>query len=68
MSKYVTAKDIVIPAGTEVCPAPSSLTRFVPYASVIIETSKDTVAEWCMPLEEAFDLGLIVPAEKRAAL
>jgi hypothetical protein len=68
MSQYITAKDIVIPAGTAVCPAPASITRFVPFASVIVETSKDTMAEWAMPLDEALDLGLIVPTEKRAAI
>lgn len=56
---YVTAKEIVIPAGTEVQLAPSKISRFVPYAGVLLGVTKDTTAEWTMPLDEALKTGLI---------
>ena len=57
---YVTAKDIVIPAGTPVVPAPDVTRRAVPFASVLIGVTDDSTAEWCMPLDEAIEAGLVV--------
>lgn len=57
--KYVTAQDIVIPAGTAVQLAPNKISRYVPYAGVLLGVTKDTTAEWTMPLDEALETGLI---------
>lgn len=57
--KYVTAQEIVIPAGTEVQLAPNKISRYVPYAGVLLGVTKDTTAEWTMPLDEALETGLI---------
>lgn len=64
---YVTAKDIVIPAGTPVGEAPWRTERAVPFASVLIATSKDSTAELVIPLDEAIKLGLVVEAPAKAA-
>lgn len=58
--KYITVKDIVIPSGTEVHEAPSAVRRIVPFGSILIEVTKDSTAEWTMPLDEAVGAGLVV--------
>lgn len=60
---YVTAKEIVIPAGTPVQLAPNKISRFVPYAGVLLGVTNDTTAEWTMPLDEALETGLIKETE-----
>lgn len=57
--KYVLTQDITIPAGTEVQIAPNKISRFVPYAGVLLGVTKDTTAEWTMPLDEALETGLV---------
>jgi hypothetical protein len=61
---YVTAKEIVIPAGTPVQLAPNKISRFVPYAGVLLGVTNDTTAEWTMPLDEAIETGLVKEIEK----
>lgn len=58
--KFVTAKDIVIPAGTEIGIAPSSTVRLpFPFAEALIAINKDMTASWTMPLDEAIEAGLV---------
>ena len=57
--RYVTTRDILIPAGTEVTEGPVAISRGVAFASALIAVSKDSTAEWTMPLEEAIDAGLV---------
>lgn len=59
---YRTAKDIAIPAGTEVKPAPESTRRHTPHGSVILGHGSDSVSEWVMDLEEAIHEGLVEQA------
>lgn len=60
---YVTAKDIVIPAGTEVQMAPYKINRLVPFGMALLGITKDSTAEWSMPLDEAIEAGLIKETE-----
>lgn len=62
--KYRTAKDIVIPAGTEVAGEPPHGSNFfTDRASVLIAVTKDVTAEWSMDLEEAIETGLVEGVE-----
>lgn len=61
---YVTAREIVIPAGTPVHLAPNKISRFVPYAGVLLGVTDDSTAEWTMPLDEAVEAGLVKEIEK----
>jgi hypothetical protein len=58
---YRTKKDIIIPAGTEVDVEPAGMRRSigVDFASVVIAVTKDSTAEWTMPLDEAIEEGLV---------
>ena len=58
-SRYAIAKDIVIPAGTEVGMAPSRTDYISRHAEAIIEVTKDTTAHWRMDLSDALETGLI---------
>lgn len=64
---YVTTEDITIPAGSLVQIAPSTISRYVPYGSVLIGVTKDSTAEWAMPIDEALAAGLIKEQEKTDA-
>jgi hypothetical protein len=57
---YRTAKDIVIPAGSEVTVEEQRTSKYVtPHASVLIEVDPDNTAEWLMDLDEAIETGLV---------
>jgi hypothetical protein len=64
---FVTARDIIIPAGTEVGVAPWKTERVVPFACAVVGPTKDTTFEWTMPLDEALEQGLVVPSVAKAA-
>lgn len=58
--KYVTTRDIVIPAGTEVSVDPPHTQSFgTEQVSVLHAESKDCTSEWRMPLDEAIEVGLV---------
>lgn len=54
-----TLKNILIPAGSEVGPAPVSITRYVDYVSVIVSHGPDHTSEWAMPKDDAIALGIV---------
>lgn len=56
---YVTTKDIVIPAGTEVGLGPTKSEYYVPHGEVLIGFDKDTTGTLRFDLEEARMLGLV---------
>lgn len=60
-ARYITAVEIVIPAGTEVTIAPDEVKRHPAhsYASALLGMTKDSTSEWTMPLSEALQLGFI---------
>lgn len=60
--RYVTTRDIVIPAGTELDPAPTKTERFTPHVEAILGVTKDTTAYWTMDLSDAIDAGLVKEA------
>ena len=57
-TEYVTAQNIVIPAGTPVQRASWS-SRKTDFASAVIGPDKDTHFEWSMAFEDAERLGLV---------
>ena len=59
MTKYVTTKDIVISAGTEVGLGPVRSEYHVPHGEVIIGFDKDTTGSLRFDLEEARMIGLV---------
>ena len=59
MSKLVTTRDIVIPAGTEVGPGPSKSSYFTPHGEILIGFDKDTTGSLRFDLKEAIQLGLV---------
>lgn len=59
MSKLVTTKDIVIPAGTEVGVGPCVSTYFTEHGEVTIGFDKDTTGTLRFDMEEAKQLGLV---------
>lgn len=67
-TKYVTARDIIIPAGTEVGIAHAGCGRtiHVDFAEILTAETKDHTSEWSMPLDEALELGIIEPAKELA--
>jgi hypothetical protein len=66
---YVTTRDIVIPAGTEVDISPAGMGRTIhcDFASILTAETKDHTSEWSMPLDEALELGIVAPKEALAA-
>lgn len=60
--KYITTRDIVIPAGTEVGPGPR-MSHYgiphVPHVEILQEITRDSTAHWRMPFDEAVAAGLI---------
>lgn len=62
MARFVTAKDIVIPAGTEVGPAPIRTQYLTPHGEVLVGFDKDTTGNLRFDLDEALSLGLIKEA------
>lgn len=63
MKKYRLAKDITIPAGTEVTKEPPRKSQYrTESASVLIEVTEDITAEWLMDFEEAVEQGLVEEA------
>ena len=65
--QYRLAKDIHIPAGTEVdVDPPHTLKTGTNNALILIEVTKDTTAYWRMDLEEAIEEGMVeeVPADE----
>lgn len=73
--KYVTACDIVIPAGTALSEAPSRIDRSdrdgnpaiasgqpAHFVEAIIGPTKDTTFSWTMHIDDAIEAGLIKPA------
>lgn len=67
--RYVLARDLIIPAGTEVDfePAGRRTTFGIPFASIIIGMSRDSTAEFTMPMDEAVALGVVVECTPKAA-
>lgn len=61
--RYRTTRDIVIPAGTEVGPAPKRIRRGVPFSSILIGFDKDTTGDLSFVTDEAIKLGLIEVVE-----
>lgn len=61
---YVTTRDIVIPAGTEVAPAPFSTHHLTPHGEVLIEFDKDSTGSLRFDIEEAESAGAIKPVEE----
>jgi hypothetical protein len=57
--KYVTTKDIVIPAGTELGRSPSRIVHFVPHVCAVLGHGPDYASTWNMDLEEAIKFGLV---------
>jgi hypothetical protein len=58
--RYVTTREIIIPAGTEVTREEERTSRYAtPHASVLIEVTSDITAEWMMDFDEAVEAGLI---------
>lgn len=63
--KYVTARDILIPAGTAVHVNPPHRSNWgVPSANVLTAVTKDSTSEWLMPLDEAIAAGLVAEVER----
>ena len=61
---YRTAKEIVIPAGSEVSVEENRTSSYkTPHASVLIEVDPDSTAEWMMDLDEAIAAGLVEEVE-----
>ncbi|QIG69065.1 hypothetical protein EVB77_031 [Rhizobium phage RHph_N1_10] len=56
---YRTTKDIVIPAGTEVGPAPKKSVYFTEHGEIVIGFDKNTTGSLRFDMEEALQLGLI---------
>lgn len=78
--KYVLTRDIVIPAGTELCEAPSRVDRCdkdgrlamtsgqpAHFVEAIVGPTKDTVYSWTMHIDDAMEAGLIALLQKDAA-
>ena len=59
LKKYVLAKDIVIPAGTEIAYAADRVERFVPFGEAVIGFNKDMCGDFTMPLDEMLEIGLV---------
>lgn len=62
MHRYVTTRDIIIPAGTEIIQTGAYTARRGNNASVLIAETRDNTSEWQMPFDEALALGLIAEA------
>lgn len=56
----VTAKDIVIPAGTEICPAPHQTRRFTEHGEILIGFDRDTTGYLTFDMSEAVAAGVVV--------
>jgi hypothetical protein len=56
---YRTTRDIVIPAGTEVGPAPRRTDYISRHSEILIGFDKDTTGNLRFDTEEALQLGLI---------
>jgi hypothetical protein len=48
MKTYITTKDIIIPAGTEMTTGATAIQRHVPYGETWIELSPDTAASFAL--------------------
>lgn len=59
---YVTTRDIVIPAGTEVGLGPTASTYYTEHGEIIIGFTKDTTGTLRFDLEEGLVNGVIVEA------
>lgn len=57
--RYVTTKDITIPAGTEIQIAPHTISRAVRFGSILLGVTKDVTSEWTIPLDEGLETGLV---------
>lgn len=73
--EYVTAVDIVIPAGTELHEAPGRIIRSdrdgnpaitsgnpAHFVEAIVGPTRDTTFSWTMHIDDAVEAGLIRPA------
>lgn len=73
---YVTSKDIVIPAGTTLAPAPARVDRCdkdgrpalatgnaTHFVEAIMGPTRDTTFSWTMHIDDALEAGLIEEAE-----
>jgi hypothetical protein len=56
---YRTTREIVIPAGTEVGPAPHRTQYGTPHGSIILGFSKDTIGDLRFDIEDALSTSLI---------
>lgn len=80
IDKYVLARDILIPAGTELHECPGRITfsdkdgrpaiatgQPAHFVQATIGPTKDTIYTWTMHIDDALDAGLIEPARRDAA-
>lgn len=56
---YRTTRDIVIPAGTLVSPAPKQSTRFTAHGEVLVALDKDGTASLAFDIDDAVRAGLL---------
>lgn len=61
--KYKTIREIVIPIGTEIAPAPIRSERRGPHGEILIEFSKNATGNLCFDISEAISAGLIAEEE-----
>jgi hypothetical protein len=58
-SRYVTTRDIIIPAGTELTPPPTESTRWRKDYEAIVADGRDNVVYLSADVKEALATGLI---------
>lgn len=63
MTRLVTTRDIVIPAGTEVGKGPCVSTYFTEHGEVLVGFDKDTTGTLRFDMDEAKQLGLVEESE-----
>ena len=59
LDRYVTLKDVTIPAGSEGTAFLYVRSEKHNYMSVLISHDEDTTSEWLIPVEDALRLGII---------
>lgn len=58
--RYVTTRDIVIPAGTELAPPPTKSSRWGSDYEAVVGHGRDHTSFWTMNLDEALAIGVVV--------
>lgn len=59
MTRFVTVRDIVIPAGTELSPPPRTSSRWGFDHEAVVGHRRDHTSYWSMDLKDAIALGLV---------